>query len=209
MASLGSDLADVINELGDKITVHKHPTISGETYEEYVDSDFSMDERTPFKSAFMIRGTFPYDTNAVPGDRVDFEDATNKEHLLVVLKDQLFERECITKEGVLYRCNTKVHFKRRDSEPTRNDNYELVRGWSTVFSGEYGLFTGDINDQKISEEDYARFNIANWMLFVSDDLDGREEDRCIIGIQNYKVQKVNSHRLPGVKICELVEDTRE
>jgi hypothetical protein len=132
----------------------------------------------------------------------------NARYLVGVLTDQLFEHEIYAKEGVLFKCNQKIQVKRKNGS-TRDSNYDLVPNWEEQFSGEYAMFTGTLSDHDIADERYGRFYQSTRRLYVSKDLDVRSDDRCIINGENFHVQKVEPHRLPGVKICSAVEDRRE
>lgn len=219
MAGIGDDIAEVLEELGSKIQVYKHA--SGDETTEYVDTEQRSTRGSPFDSHFTMICSFPYSSAAVPGDLISFYRGTSADFyayfLLVSLIKETFENEFMVNEGILYRCNAIAEIKRRAEEETRDPTtLELTREWQTQYSGEYVLFTGTIAMGEYSDQDYGAYVLDRNLMYISSDIDVRVEDRCMmkdIGSdasgEAFKVELVEKHRLPGMKICRVSEDTRE
>jgi len=207
MAGIGDDIKDVLQELGKEVNVYRHTTGEFLTVES-IDTEGGVKDTTPFESTHMTSFMATYETSIEVGDRLDFT-ATSESHLVGVMVSDLFENAVYAKEGVLYKCNTEVDAYRRSGETRDPQSYELVPNWEPVFSGELGLFSGRLSDHDIADERYGRFYQSSRKLFISNDLDLQIEDRCVIDDERYSVETMETHRLPGLKICGLAEDNRE
>jgi hypothetical protein len=218
MAGLGVDIAEVFTELGSTVEVYKHAT--GETYTEYIDSEQDTTRSSPFDSHFMKICSFPYNTNAAPGDRISFTDYDPVDRFLLVSQaPEVFEKEIISKEGILYKCNAIVEFKRK-VEVRNPVTYALSHEWQTQYSGEYVLFTGQLSDMRMSDERYGTTIIDKNLMYVSADIEIETADRCVVSTsfnvvsgeiisgEMYSIDYFEEHRLPGIKICRVSEDTR-
>lgn len=209
---LGDDIASVFEEVGSKVEVYKHGT--GDTYTEYIDSEKNITERSPYLSQAYLQGVFAYNSNADSGDLISFvDDPDNIDYFLLIASvKERFAGELITKDGVLLRCNTEVQIKRKTES---RDNYDLSVDWPIIHSGEYAHFTGDLQSMELNEQDFGWTIIDRNLLYLSGDLDVKNEDRCIIvsgmGAEHdkaYEIELVEDHHLPNIKICRLAEDTR-
>ena len=207
MAGIGDDIKDVLQELGKEVDVYRHTT-KEIVVTEHVDTEGNVRETTPFESTHMNVFMAAYDTSIQLGDRLDFT-TTSESYLVGTWVPQSFENEIYANEGVLYRCNSEVDVYRRSGETRDPQTYDLVPNWEPVFSGELGLFSGRLSDHDIADERYGRFYQSSRMLFISKDLDLQREDRCVIDGERYNVETMETHRLPGLKICGLAEDNRE
>lgn len=205
MPGIGDDIKQVLWDLGKHVEIYKH--IVSNPSNEYVDTQQNISETQVFESTHMLPITAVYDSNITVGDRLDFVNL-NESFLVAMLDDQLFENEVYAKEGVIYKCNAQVDCSRKSGE-TRNDDYDMVPNWNSVFSGEMGLFSGSISDHNITEERYGRFSTSSKILYLSKNLDVKQADRCIVNGEKYSVQNIESDRIPGLHICGVSEDTRE
>ena len=219
---LGEDISEVLEELGSTIEVYKHDT--EETYTEYVDSEQEVLRHYVFDTHFITLCTLAYNTNAKAGDRISFTDYTPPgRFLLGALTEELFEKERIARQGIIFRCNVSAEVKRRN---TNRVDYNAVVSWPTQNSGEYALFTGHEKYIKRSDKEYGTDVLDSNLLFISDDVNVQIKDRIVIrpvrGIpnedlesiyaysgENYEVDFIESHKYPGMKICRVSEDTRE
>lgn len=206
MPGIGSDIKDVLQDLGKHVQIYAHNTANPS--DEYVDTDQSINERSVFESSHMMPVTAVYDSNITAGDRLDFVNLSDS-FLVASLDDQLFQSEVYAKEGVIYKCNAFVNCERRSGEIRDPSTYDLIPNWNSVFSGEMGLFTGRISDHDIIDERYARFSTSSKLLYLSKDLDVQQEDRCIVNGDKFNVQTVETDRIPGLYICGVSEDARE
>ncbi len=206
---IGEDILEVLEELGSSINIYKYST--GESVEEYVDTTVDINHVYPWTSHYVMKADFGYNTVAEPGDLITFGVAAY--YLLVALVKERFENACISKEGVIYLCNTFVQVQRRSE--SRDSNYDLTVTWPIVYSGEYGLFTGDVEPREYKEERYGTFIIQKDRLYISDSLDIQSGDRIWlkptmdVSGEAREVKNIERQMYPGIKICLLGEDTRE
>lgn len=209
---LGDDIAEVFGEVGSKISVYKYET--GETHEEYIDTETNITERSPYLSQTYLRGVFAYNTKSDPGDLISFtDDPDNIDYFLLAASvKERFAGELITKDGILLRCNTEVRIKRRVEN---RENYNLSIDWPIIHSGEYAHFTGDLQSMEMTNQDFGWVIIDRNLLYLSGHLDVQNEDRCVIiggmGAMSgevYEVELVEDHKLQNIKICRLAEETR-
>jgi hypothetical protein len=205
MSSVGTDIKEVFTELAEAISIYDH--VSGEIIAsgEYTDFEREWLPRSAFESEFVITNTFAYDTVAKPGDRIDFH-TTDGRYLIATLVSNTFEREVISKDGILYKCNKQAMVMRKSETETRDTNYELSYDWDEVFSGEYVLFTGRLSDQEIiNDERYLRAYTRKRLLFASRQLDIQSKDRLHIDDEMYQIELVEQDRLPGLNMCTLID----
>ena len=205
MSSVGRDIKEVLAELAEQISVYNH--VSGEivTSGEFVDFERDWWPRSAFESEFIITCTFAHDTIARPGDRIDFHTEDGR-YLVASLVSNVFEREIISKDGILYKCNNQAMLERVSGEAYRNENYELAYDWDEIFSGEHVLFTGRLSDQEIiNNERYVRSYTRKRLLFASIDLDIQSKDRLSVGDEMYQIELVEHDRLPGLNLCTLID----
>lgn len=205
MSSVGDDIKEVFAELAEAVSIYDH--VSGEivTSGEFLDFERDWWPRSAFESEFIITCTFAYDSQVKAGDRVDFH-TTDGRYLVATLVSNVFEREVISKDGILYKCNKQAMIKRKSDIPTRDENYELSHDWNEIFSGEYVLYTGRLSDQEIiNSEQPSRFYKATKRLFASNDLDIQSNDRLHVEDNVFQIERVESDRMPGLKICTLID----
>jgi len=212
--TVGDDIKEVFNELGPAVSVYKHAEDA--SYSEHIDYSFEVNRIYPHTSHYIIKALFVYDTAAAPGDIVSFVDDSEitDSFLLVSMMKERFEGSVISKEGVMFLCNSYVDVSRRTE--IRDADYNLQVSWSTHVSGELAFFTGQLDDNQTYSKDYAEFSIDSNLLYVSGDIDIRKDDRCTVkqsledvSGEVFKVTIVETNRLPNVKICKVIEDTRE
>ncbi len=203
---LGNDIALVLEELTEPIDIYnyEHDILT----HGYMDIEHEARTRTPFESTFMIKAVFPFNTTAIIGDLISLTTTTDK-YIISSFIDEIFEQGVISKEGFLYRCNVVADINRKGEEQTRDENYELVPSWDSIYTDIDLLFTGQLSDQGIDEEIYARVYSSTRKAFISNQLDIRVNDQLVIGDKKYQIDLMEMHRLPGVKICRLTEDQRE
>jgi len=205
MPGIGDDIKQVLWELGKHVEIYKHN--DSNPSDEYVDTQQNISETQVFESSHMMPITAVYDSKMIAGDRLNFLNL-NEYFLIASLDDQLFQGETYAKEGVVYKCNAQIDCERKSGE-VRNSDYDLVPNWESVFSGEFGLFSGNLSDHNIADERYGRFYTSSRILYLSKDLDVRKQDRCIVNGEKLNVQTIESNRIPGLHICGVSEDTRE
>lgn len=202
--SIGDDIKSVFAELAEEIQVYNH--VSGEvTSTEFVDFERDWQPRSAFESEHIISATFPYDTAATVGDRIDFQ-TTGSKYLLATSAPNIFERNVISKNTILYKCNNQVVIKRKSEEPTRNSNYELVHDWNEIHSGEHVLYTGRLAYQEtINTDQFARVTKRSKRLYASMDLDVQPKDCVYVDNEIFEVELVEKNHYPGLSICSLLD----
>lgn len=212
--TVGDDIKEVFNELGPAVSVYKHAEDT--SHSEHIDYSFEVNRIYPHTSHYIIKALFVYDTVAAPGDLVSFVDDSEitDTFLLTSMMKERFEGNVISKEGVLFLCNSYIDVSRRTE--TRDDDYNLQTSWPNHVSDELVFFTGQIDDNKIQNKDFADFVIESNLLYVSGNIDIREDDRCTVkqsaedvSGEVFQVTIVETNRLPNIKMCKVVEDTRE
>ena len=205
---IGNDILDVLAELGSLISIYKYSNDT--TTEEYVDPNYEVNHVYPWTSQFVMKCDFVYSTVAEPGDLVSFDDGLN--YLLIALAKERFENQCISKEGVIYLCNTFVQVTRRTESRI---NYDLEVTWPIVHSGELGLFTGDVEVSEYKEEKYGVFILQKDRLYISDHIDIQSGDRLWlketmdVSGEAREVKNIERWMYPNIKICLLGQDARE
>lgn len=204
MSDIGEDIKAVFVELAEQINVYDH--VSGEIIaSEFIDFERDWRIRSTFESEHILTATFPYDTKANVGDRIDFL-TTDTKFLLSSLVENVFEREVISKDAFLHKCNKKIMVKRKDENPTRNDNYELEYAWNEIFSGEYALYMGRLAYQEtINTEQYARFYKRKKRAYFSKDLDVQPKDCMYIDDELFEVELIEKDHYPGINVCDLLD----
>lgn len=212
--TVGDDIKEVFNELGPAVSVYKHATDT--FHSEHIDYSFEVNRIYPHTSHYIIKALFVYDTVAAPGDIVSFVDDSDitDSFLLVSMMKERFEGSVISKEGVLFLCNSYIDVSRRTE--TRDDDYNLHTSWPVHVSGELAFFTGQLDDNQTYNKEYADFSIDSNLLYISGHIDIKKDDRCIVkqsaedvSGELFQVTIVETNRLPNIKICKVVEDTRE
>jgi len=203
---VSENIERVLQKIGTEVRIIKHddsdPTL------EYIDYEINPNDTAPFYGQHMIESTFGYNTNADPGDLVEFVDDGSK-YLIVSSNKTRFKNKLVTIESVLYKCNITGDIKRKQTTG-RDDNYNLIEEWNTIASGESALFVGDINDRSVDSQDYAEIYTMNPNLFISGDVDVQSDDRFEVSAdEKYQIKSIEPRRLENVKICRVEKDNRE
>lgn len=204
--SVSENIERVFQKIGTEVRVIKHN--NSDSTLEYIDYETKMSNSTPFQDQFMIECTFGVNTNALPGDLIEFTDDGSK-FIMVSESKSRFQNKVVTIESVLYKCNVSGDIKRKELSG-RNENYELVESWNTIVSGEAGLFVGDINDRSVESQEHSEVYITEPNLFLSGDVDVQSDDRFEISAdEKYQIKSVEPRRLDNIKICRVQKDNRE
>jgi len=214
--TLGVDLAEVFEDVGTEVSIFNYAT--KETVTEFVDFRIHTDSEYLLRDEFMSECSFKYNTVAEEGNILTV-NVSSRPYIILAMNDEIFENTIITKEGILYRCNVVVDIKRQIGE-VRNEDYELVPEWDTMYTGIRCLFAGSTYDSSVTGKSYARFRSGTDKLFISKSIDIREDDRLLvtdiletrgspITAESYHVLIKEDFRMPGVFVCDLESDTRE
>ena len=212
---IGPDIADVLDELGTLVTIIKHDG-SGNT-QEYIDYEVKIEANSPFLTQYMVDCTLRYNTVAVPGDIIRFDD-DDTYYILTAGNKTRFEQSVVTVEGILYRCNMIVDVKRLGTA-SRDSDYNLVQNWIDVVIDEPVLLTGSIEYYPMDDRDYAKISTTEDNLHISGNIGLRVGDRIErqdgidsssgVTPQRWEVKGIAKYRLNNVSIVRVAEDTRE
>lgn len=220
MNILGEDLKSVLTEIGEECDVYNH--ISNNTHKDYIDFKRFWGTRIPFENEYQTLASLSYDSITVPGDRLHIlSDHTY--YILANTTSEYFEREVITKESFMYKCNAVFQIRRKSDNLVRNDNYQLIPEWDVIVEKALGLFTGTLEHQhNMVDEVYARFQDKKRKLIVSNQLDVQVGDVLCIhpwttdiasvdfsleAYEKWQIELVEGHRLAGIKMCNAGEFT--
>jgi hypothetical protein len=205
MSDTGEDILEAFEDIGTSFTILRPGT---DFDPEYLNSQLNRQVTKPFTREFFREGTLPYNTEAVAGDIIAFEP-TGEKFLITNRTPKVFENQIISYECVLYKCNVSGELRRYSGE-TFDGDYRLVRVFETIQSNCYALMTEGLFGHGIeSDEELARFGLANQECYMPLSYDPRLEDRYEpVSGEYYVVESVKKRRFENVALLELKEDTR-
>lgn len=199
---IGPDIAEVFDELGTEMTIHKQ---DGSTITEYMDIEFSMQASSPFLTQFLVNCTLVYNTQAEPGDI--FSDAEGTRYILAADNLSKFENAVVVHECILYRCNVIGTLKERTNI---RQGISYTPGWNPIETDIYALLTGLPNDKTLSDKKYGEFPSIEMNLHLSGFVPIKEKHRFELSNgDKLEVTGVEPRRLNNVTICVVRPDGRE
>ena len=211
MSDIGEDIKEVLDELGPAVSIYKYATAT--SYEEHVDLIYEVNQVYPWTSHFIMKALFVYDTQAEPGDLLTLTEEPVERFLIVSSTPERFEGASLSSESVIYKCNALAEIRRRTE---RREGYDMEIDWPINYSGEYCFFTGMMKSQFTEDGDQTISVLDRNEMYISDHIDVRIEDRCVIkqsmddvSGEAYEVRQIERNRLPNIKICKVRQETRE
>ncbi|MFZ3044701.1 MAG: hypothetical protein WA151_02205 [Desulfatirhabdiaceae bacterium] len=201
--TLGVDIKEVIEEIGEPITILRSPTnITGE----HVKSTVNAQVTKPFIREFFMEAWLSYDTQVVSGDWVQFADG----RVFIVMNKtaNLFESEVMRYNAVLYKTNVVATIQRQSVVTT---DYSAVVTWGTVKANANVLITEALYGNSLdADEDGGQFSMSENDLYIPASVGIQPNDRVFISAtEYYKVEAVRYRRFDNVHLATIGEDTRE
>lgn len=208
MATIGDDIKnDVIQALGTAVTILRDGgNITGEKclYE------INRQVTKPFIREFFLETQFAYDTQAVSGDIVQFDDA--RIFIMVNKTPEQFENVAIEQQCVLYKCNVAGELLRPSGEAWDTQTYHKVQSWETIKSDTSALLTEALFGNELDDDaELGNIGLTRNELYIPHSVGTRIGDRFqpVSGeSEYYMVEVIKTRKHPGVDVCELAEDTR-
>ena len=203
--TVGADIKEALEEIASSIVILRD---SGNIAGEYCDIEINAQATKPFIISFFKKATFQYDTQVVAGDIVNFE-TTGDYYLTTTINPEEFENEIITKQGVLYLCNTSGELSRPSGEAWNSQTYHKEQAWETIRSNCYSLLVNPEFRNQLNEEESVMVNVEENELFLPHSIGAAVNDRYEpYSGEYYKIEVVNSYRYQDVDVCRITEDTR-
>jgi hypothetical protein len=203
--SVGGDIKEALEEIASSIIILRD---AGDITGEYCDISINEQATKPFIISFFKKATFQYDTQVVSGDIVNFE-TTGDYYLTTTVNSEEFENEIITKQGVLYLCNTSGELSRPSGEVWNSQTYHKEQAYEAIRSNCYSLLVNPEFRNQLNEEEAAMISVEDNELFLPSSIGIAVNDRYEpYSGEYYKIEVVNKYRYQGVDVCRIVEDTR-
>jgi len=205
--SLGDDLKEVFSDVGTAFTILRDAgNISGE----YLIYEINRQVTKPFVREFFYESEFAYDTEAVPGDVIEF-DADSRRFLIANLTDSHFEDGPIEKEGVLYKCNiSSGRLWRASGEDWDDTSYRKIEDFQIIHDNVNALMTEGLYGHELEEdEEIGQITREGHEVYLSGDLLPQALDiwEPTSG-EFYEVRTIKTRRYENIKVLEVSEQTR-
>jgi hypothetical protein len=208
MTGIGVDIAAVITELGPLVTIRRGPlgTVIGT---EHISYDINTQSSKPFIREHHLDGSFIYNTLIELGDILTI-DLTGESFLVMNKTPDLFQGSIVEYSMVIYKCNSTINTRLLRAIEFRDDNYEMVQGWSDVVNPAYSIIAGrDFGTEINQETPIGQVEVDAINLFVPSTYGIKPLDRFVqLDTKFYKVERVEAFQFPGIDVAYLTEDTR-
>lgn len=202
---VGNDIKEALEEIGSSIVILRDDV---EISSEACIIELNEQATKPFIISYFKKLTLPYDSQAISGDIIHFE-TTDDYYLATTINFEEFENEIITKQGILYLCNTSGELSRPSGEAWDTQTYHKEQAWETIRSNCYSLLSNPEFRNQLNEEESVMVSIEDNELFLPSSVGARVNDRYEpYSGEYYKLEVVNTFRYEGVDVCRIVEDTR-
>jgi len=130
-------------------------------------------------------------------------------NLITTLNTESFESATITKQGILYFCNTSGELTRSSGEVWNTFTYRKELAWGTVRENCHSLFINPEFRNKMVDDVSSLTQLEDNELFLPSYVGAKINDRYSpYSGEYYKVEVVNRYRYIGVDVCRLSKDTR-
>lgn len=204
--TIGPDIEEVLDEVGTSYTILRDSgNITGEKTYYKTNSQVTK----PFIREFFLEAWFPYNTEAVGGDYIQF--STTGDVFLVMNKSpQMFEDAIIKYDVVLYKCNVVLDVLRPVEDDDWDANYQKLTTWQHIANQKYGLVTTPLYGHDLAtDEELGYLGLEVHELYLPASLNVRSLDRIrLTSLEYYRVETVKPRRYQGVNVFEIGEDTR-
>jgi hypothetical protein len=204
MAGIGSDIAEVIEELGSTCVILRSPT--------------NISEKMMIEAREMVRdpafqenhydASLKYDTSVVNGDIVQ---SGGDSYLVMNKATSDFEDSIVEFNSIFLKCNLPVGtLLLTQTKSVNSTTFAVTNNWVIKKSSVYGLIMFDKRGAVVDTEEFTGkeptfkqkcYVPASYGAVVSDRL--RLSDDYF-----YRIENIEPHQYPEVHVLYLVEDTR-
>ncbi len=205
--SVGLDIKKAFQDVGTRFTIKRGNSLnlSGE----YLVYEIDLTNTRPFARGYIFSASLAYDSDAIEGDVLLFEDG--RRFLLPTRTPEQFNNETIIYETVLLGCNViSGEIQRSSEEVWDGQTYRKTQNWVTIETNVDALivesFSGNVLDEK---EEFGVLTISKKELYISKTRDIKVLDRFqVVSGEFYKVNVLNKDTYSGVLVVEISEDNR-
>jgi len=202
---IGADIAGAFDDACFSITIFRDAgNISGE----FVDSELNRQITKPFVANYFRNISFPYDSQALTGDIVQF-DYDETLYMVMSKRAEAFENEIALYEGTLYKCNVSGDLRRPTS--TRDPvSLQRQQDFTSVRSNCYGLLTEALYGHDLeTDQELGMMGLENHELYVPGSFQPQVLDRYeAISGEFLMVTTIKKRRFDNVWVCGVEQDTR-
>lgn len=204
MAGIGADIASVMEELGDTVTILRLGTT------EKVQLEVNAQASNAFLREFLVNASLSYITRIVQGDVVQTTDG-NKYVVIHKAADN-FEGEVVEYISGLLKCNTPSTTQLMSPVTTLNSTtFAVTNYWNVKSTGINCLVHHNIRSA-LNNSESSTGKDTNFALecFIPASCNAEVLDRLKLSETEYfRVQSVEKYEYNGVHVLTLVEDERE
>jgi len=204
--SIGSKLKlKVYEKLGTAFTIIRD---SGNVTGEYLDYEINKQVTKPFIREYFLEAEMAYDTVAVVGDVIQFDDS--RTFLVMNKTPDHFKNVPIKYECVFYKANVSGEVLRPSGESWSSQTYHKEQQWETVKENCYALETEALFGHDLdADQELGMLNLKEDELYIPSSVNIQVNDRYQpVSGEYYRVEVVKKRRFDGVDVCELGEDHR-
>lgn len=205
MSEIGIDIKEVFEEVGNYYTIiHEGiENLSGE----YLVYELNRQVTKPFVREYFLEAEMAYDTQALVGDILLFDDG--RKFLVMNVSPEMFENVDILYSSVLYRANVDANIWRSSGEDW-DANYLKSSQWTPVVLDTPILITESLYGHDLeTDEELAQFGLEKHEAYAPSYLGIEPLDRIEWASgEFYKVEVIKTRRYDGMDVLELAEDTR-
>jgi len=205
--ALSDDIREVLEEVGTPYTIIKPD--GAEVTGEYFDTVSHTEHTTPVIRGFFTDFALTHPTQVEVGDVLHY--LTDHRLIVIAKAPEAFEGEVIDYLGSGYKVNSRGNFLNYDEDAGWDADYNKVKAWTPVYEGVYGTLMDRQfrSDMKAIADESMEVELDRLHLWVSDYFDVEPGMRWwVSGDEYYKVEQIEPHRFPGMKLVFLTEDTR-
>jgi len=210
LAGLGTDIKEVFVDVGIAYNIIRTPVLSGE----FLDWEPNSQVTKPFIREFFLEATFPFDTQVVDGDVIQFmpsgELLGGERYMVMNKTTNIFENVNIAFDGVLYKSNVSGELLRPSGEVWDTQTYHKKTAFEIVASNVYALQTEPLFGGELeAEEELALLGLEKQDLFIPVSFNAQPLDRYVPASgEAYQIESIKKRRFKGMDVCVLSEDTR-
>jgi len=204
--SIGSKLkTKVFEKLGTAFTILRD---SGDITGEYLNYEINRQVTKIFVRAFFLEAEMAYDTEAVVGDVVQFDD--DRVFLVMNKTADHFKNAAIRQDCVLYKTNVAGTLFRPSGEAWDSQTYHKTQQWETIDTDVYALQTESLFGHSFEDDqEIGMLGLKRDELYIPNSVGIQVNDRYQSASgEYYRVEIIKKRRFDGVDVCELGEDHR-
>lgn len=204
--TIGPDIEEVLDEVGTSFTILRDSgNLTGE--KTYYKSNSQVTK--PFIREFFLEAWFPYNTEAVGGDYVQFT-TTGDIFIVMNITPQMFEDAVIKYDVVLYKCNAVIDVLRPYESDDWDADYRKLTSWQYIQQNRYALITTPLYGHDLAtDEELGYLGLEVHELYLPTSMGVQTLDRIrLTSTEYYRVETIKPRRYEGVNVFEIGEDTR-